>query len=89
MMMRNGIAYDRKNRIPAWAAEHLTAANLTKPPPMEGTNGGGDRSNSTFKEDASIPLMFRAKLVDYFRSGYGSFRVFSFFPPCVCGARIR
>lgn len=69
------IAYDRRHRIPAWTAEHLTAANLRSPPSADGskTKGGGDRGNSTFKEDQTIPPMFRAKLVDYFRSGYGSF----------------
>ena len=30
----------------------------------------GDRGNSTFKEDVEIPTIFRAKLEDYFRSGY-------------------
>lgn len=30
----------------------------------------GDRSNSTFREDTDLPEMFRAKLEDYFRSGY-------------------
>ena len=31
---------------------------------------GGDRRHSTFAEDESIPEKFRAKLKDYFRSGY-------------------
>ena len=30
----------------------------------------GDRSKSNFTEDESLPAMFRAKLQDYFRSGY-------------------
>lgn len=30
----------------------------------------GDRANSTFKEDVDVPEQFRAKLEDYFRSGY-------------------
>ncbi|BGP04079.1 Mitochondrial nuclease [Rhodotorula toruloides] len=55
-------AYDRRNRIPAWTAEHLTAELLQ--------NGGGDRQNAVFKEDADVPEMFRAKLLDYFKSGY-------------------
>lgn len=29
-----------------------------------------DRANSTFKEDVEVPDKFRAKLQDYFRSGY-------------------
>ncbi|KAI0822611.1 hypothetical protein BC628DRAFT_1326666 [Trametes gibbosa] len=63
--------YDRRLRHPAWTAEHLTLASLGKSalePPNP--DGAGDRSNSQFREDASIPAMFRAKLQDYFRSGY-------------------
>ncbi|BGP21065.1 hypothetical protein JCM10213_007583 [Rhodosporidiobolus nylandii] len=55
-------AYDRRNRIPAWTAEHLTAANLK--------SGGGDRAEAKFGEDPAVPEMFRAKLLDYFKSGY-------------------
>ncbi|EPQ61434.1 hypothetical protein GLOTRDRAFT_123726 [Gloeophyllum trabeum ATCC 11539] len=64
--------YDRRLRHPAWTAEHLTLAKLGKslldPPSPE--SEGGDRSNSTFTEDESLPAMFRARLKDYFRSGY-------------------
>ncbi|KAL4244387.1 Endonuclease [Abortiporus biennis] len=64
--------YDRRLRHPAWTAEHLTLASLGKssiegPPSSEES---GDRSKSSFIEDESIPAMFRAKLSDYFRSGY-------------------
>ncbi|KZO99505.1 hypothetical protein CALVIDRAFT_384243 [Calocera viscosa TUFC12733] len=64
--------YDRKLRHPAWTAEHLTLASLGKVPPEPGddTPGRGDRGNSQFKEDESLPEPFRAKLSDYFRSGY-------------------
>ncbi|GAA5977470.1 hypothetical protein JCM11641_000973 [Rhodosporidiobolus odoratus] len=55
-------AYDRRNRIPAWTAEHLTAASLK--------SGGGDRAEAKFVEDQAVPEMFRAKLLDYFKSGY-------------------
>lgn len=65
-------AYDRRLRHPTWTAEHLTLASLGKsalePGPASGE--GGDRSQSTFTEDESIPALFRAKLQDYFRSGY-------------------
>ncbi|KAF5358529.1 hypothetical protein D9756_001756 [Leucocoprinus leucothites] len=64
-------AYDRRLRHPAWTAEHLTLASLGKSrvaPPEEGS--GGDRMNSAFKEDESLPVMFRSTLSDYFRSGY-------------------
>ncbi|EJT98508.1 mitochondrial nuclease [Dacryopinax primogenitus] len=63
--------YDRKLRHPAWTAEHLTLASLGKGPTRLGDDSGrGDRGNSQFKEDESLPEMFRAKLSDYFRSGY-------------------
>ncbi|GAA5858227.1 hypothetical protein JCM8547_005698 [Rhodosporidiobolus lusitaniae] len=55
-------AYDRRNRIPAWTAEHLTAASLK--------SGGGDRAEAKFVEDPAVPEMFRARLLDYFKSGY-------------------
>ncbi|EIW60632.1 ribonuclease [Trametes versicolor FP-101664 SS1] len=63
--------YDRRLRHPAWTAEHLTLASLgkSKLEPRE-VGEAGDRSNSQFSEDQSIPAMFRAKLQDYFRSGY-------------------
>lgn len=56
-------------------AEHLTLASLGKSPvedPTLGNNNGekGDRGKSTFHEDESLPVAFRAKLQDYFRSGY-------------------
>jgi endonuclease G, mitochondrial len=52
-------------------AEHLTLASLGKSA-LESvkTEEAGDRSRSQFTEDESIPSLFRAKLKDYFRSGY-------------------
>ncbi|RXW20739.1 hypothetical protein EST38_g5094 [Candolleomyces aberdarensis] len=58
--------YDRRLRHPAWTAEYLNKASLAPPSPA----AGGDRSKSTFVEDESLPVPFRAKLQDYFRSGY-------------------
>ncbi len=55
-------AFDRRTRNPAWVAEHITPASLLA--------NNGDRKHSTFVEDESIPSKFRAKLHDYFRSGY-------------------
>ncbi|KAJ5707592.1 Extracellular Endonuclease subunit A [Penicillium malachiteum] len=55
-------AYDRRTRNPAWVAEHIT--------PQSVAMKNGDRKHSTFFEDTSIPALFRAKLSDYFRSGY-------------------
>lgn len=65
-------SYDRRLRHPSWTAEHLTAASLAKPPPSkdEGDNKKPDRKYSVFHEDDRIPLLFRARLADYFRSGY-------------------
>ena len=55
-------AYDRRTRNPAWVAEHITPQSLAV--------NNADRRHSTFVEDMSIPAQFRAKLSDYFRSGY-------------------
>ncbi|KAI9675412.1 MAG: nuclease [Caeruleum heppii] len=55
-------AYDRRLRNPAWVAEHITPESLLM--------NNGDRRHSYFVEDESIPEKFRAKLKDYFRSGY-------------------
>ncbi|KAL2859625.1 hypothetical protein BJX68DRAFT_117291 [Aspergillus pseudodeflectus] len=55
-------AYDRRTRNPAWVAEHITPASVALK--------NGDRRHSTFFEDPNIPSLFRAKLADYFRSGY-------------------
>ncbi|MBW0493570.1 hypothetical protein O181_033285 [Austropuccinia psidii MF-1] len=66
------IGYDRRTRNPSWTAEHLTSENL-KPNKTSGKPGDDDapdRSHSTFREDVALPEQFRAKLHDYFRSGY-------------------
>ncbi|WVN85921.1 uncharacterized protein L203_101074 [Cryptococcus depauperatus CBS 7841] len=79
-------AYDRRLRHPAWTAEHITAELLSRTPPpwvkaepvpLDVARKADispevkpDRSKSVFKEDQGIPEMFRAKLSDYFRSGY-------------------
>ncbi|KAF2180815.1 hypothetical protein K469DRAFT_692644 [Zopfia rhizophila CBS 207.26] len=55
-------SFDRRTRNPSWVAEHITPESLA--------NNNADRKNSVFVEDVSIPEMFRAKLKDYFRSGY-------------------
>lgn len=44
-------------------AEHLTVDSLK---PSEGVG----RGNSTFKEDSTVPDLYKAKLSDYLRSGY-------------------
>lgn len=55
-------SYDRRTRNPTWVAEHITPESLA--------NSNADRKHSVFVEDITIPEMFRAKLKDYFRSGY-------------------
>lgn len=55
-------AFDRRTRNPAWVAEHITPQSIAQ--------NNADRRHSTFTEDITIPGLFRAKLSDYFRSGY-------------------
>ena len=55
-------AYDRRTRNPAWVAEHIT--------PQSVAMNNADRKHSAFTEDQTIPDAFRARLGDYFRSGY-------------------
>lgn len=55
--------YNRSTRNPYWVVEHITRDLIKR---LEGV----DRKKSVFKEDEAIPPKFRAKLRDYFRSGY-------------------
>mgnify|MGYP001169933658 CR=1 FL=1 len=55
--------YDRKTRNPYWIVEHITKDSIR-------SAQGVDRKKSVFKEDENIPLKFRNRLRDYFRSGY-------------------
>ncbi|TDL27229.1 hypothetical protein BD410DRAFT_894385 [Rickenella mellea] len=65
-------AYDRRLRHPAWTAEHLTLSSLGRSPSKspDPAREGGDRQRSVFTEDEALPIPFRARLQDYFRSGY-------------------
>lgn len=56
--------YDRQTKNPYYVVEHITPNSISK------KIDNGDRKNSVFKEDESIPDKFRARLKDYFRSGY-------------------
>ncbi|RKP39022.1 hypothetical protein BJ085DRAFT_10208, partial [Dimargaris cristalligena] len=58
--------FNRQLRNPNWVFEHLTAENLRR----EAGEKDPDRSNSAFREDTRIPMLFRARLKDYFKSGY-------------------
>ncbi|KAI9762198.1 MAG: protein translocase subunit [Chaenotheca gracillima] len=55
-------SFDRRLRNPSWVAEHITPESLSIK--------NGDRKHSYFAEDDAVPEKFRAKLKDYFRSGY-------------------
>jgi endonuclease G len=55
-------SFDRRTRNPAWVAEHITPASLAA--------ADGDRRHAQFVEDDAVPGKFRARLADYFRSGY-------------------
>lgn len=55
--------YDRATRNPYWVLEHITKESLQR-------GNGVDRKKSVFREDELVPLKFRARLRDYFRSGY-------------------
>lgn len=55
--------YDRATKNPYWILEHVTKESISR-------SQGVDRKKLVFKEDESIPLKFRARLRDYFRSGY-------------------
>ncbi|KAJ8102597.1 hypothetical protein POJ06DRAFT_245097 [Lipomyces tetrasporus] len=56
-------AFDRRMRNPAYVIEHITPQSISR-------SEGVDRKKSTFTENESIPIKFRARLADYFRSGY-------------------
>ena len=55
-------AYDRRNRTALWSCEHISK-NIKNV-------GNVDRVHCEFKEDESEPDIFRAKLQDYYRSGF-------------------
>ena len=55
-------SFDRRLRNPHWVVEHITPASLAA--------RDGDRKHSAFAEDTAVPEQYRARLRDYFRSGY-------------------
>jgi len=55
------LGYDCRTRNASWVYERLTAENL---------KGETDRANFAFKEDPSIPVIFRSTLEDYRKSGF-------------------
>lgn len=57
------LSYDRRNRVPHWVFEHLTAESVAR-------NDEVDRAKCDFRPDESIHPYFRAQNTDYRRSGY-------------------
>ncbi|BFG03172.1 endonuclease G mitochondrial [Drosophila madeirensis] len=57
------LSYDRRNRIPHWVFEHLTAESVAR-------NDAVDRSKCDFKPDESIHPFFRSQNTDYRKSGF-------------------
>lgn len=55
--------YDRSTRNPYYVVEHITKESLQR-------QEGVDRKKLVFTEDEQIPMKFRARLRDFFRSGY-------------------
>lgn len=62
------LAWDRRNRIPLWVAQHLSAPSLAAA--KAAAEARKLKRHSNFTEDASIPEIFRSKLSDYKGSGY-------------------
>lgn len=54
-------AYDRRTRNPYWVAEHMTRESVS--------TVTAERRNN-FRQDTSIPAIFRAKVTDYSNTGY-------------------
>ncbi|XP_002736286.1 endonuclease G, mitochondrial-like [Saccoglossus kowalevskii] len=57
------LSYDRRNRIPNWVFEHLTAQKVAY-------NDVIDRENCQFFEDNDVHVYFRSTNADYYKSGY-------------------
>jgi endonuclease G len=56
-------SYNRKDRIPHWVGEHLTADSLV-------AGEGVTRDKSRFKDDGAVPDLFKVFTKDYTNSGY-------------------
>lgn len=57
------LSYDRRNRVPNWVFEHLSASHIQY-------NEGVNRQKSEFFEDNSIHPYFRSTNADYKFSGF-------------------
>ncbi|KAG0171410.1 nuclease [Apophysomyces sp. BC1034] len=55
-------SFNRRDRVPNWVGEHLTKESLTRGPSVS--------RNDKFAEDTDVPVLFRALLSDYSRSGF-------------------
>jgi endonuclease G len=56
-------SFNRKDRIPHWVGEHLTAASLV-------AGKGVTRDKSRFTDDSAVPDLFKVFTKDYTSSGY-------------------
>nr|CAG8511454.1 6971_t:CDS:2 [Entrophospora candida] len=68
-------SYNRQYKHPDWTFEHLTKNSFPgkfqgEPNDVKKDLVPVDRTKSRFQEDVIIPEKFRAKLVNYFKSGY-------------------
>ncbi len=57
------LSYDRRNRVPHWVVEHLTAQKLRSAEDV-------DRGKSEFREDPLIHPYFRSTNADFKNSGF-------------------
>ncbi len=55
------LSYDHRTKNATWVYENLTADSL---------NGRADRKGLQFKEDATLPKIFRSTVGDYHKSGF-------------------
>ena len=70
IIFRDGhvLAWDRRNRIPLWVAQHLSSSSLAAA--KAAAEARKLKRHSNFTEEPSIPDVFKSKLSDYKGSGY-------------------
>ena len=70
IIFRDGhvLAWDRRNRIPLWVAQHLSSSSLAAA--KAAAEARKLKRHSNFTEEPSIPDIFKSKLSDYKGSGY-------------------
>ena len=70
IIFRDGhvLAWDRRNRIPLWVAQHISSSSLAAA--KAAAEARKLKRHSNFTEEPSIPDVFKSKLSDYKGSGY-------------------